>query len=284
MYRLLKPGRSGRFAIKKKTIQKGSVLMNWTPEKGMHRIQYTTGQPIVVLEEYNQDGDFVGVWMSDTPYEWNTNAPFFPKARGDVLIGGLGLGLVPTMIAGKPEVRSITIVEKEPDIIKLTWPQIRHPKMKCFQDDFFRYLKYAKAQGLQFDVIQCDIWHDPGELFRAQDRLRAAVAPLLKPGGESWFWLDEHINFIKTKVPQMGQMSQGFGKYAPCLGCGKDERHDFQGFCMDCADTMGFSEAFIKPPESKADKVIQDALRSPDIMAAVPTLAEGQQDPTADRT
>ena len=43
----------------------------------------------------------------------------------------------------------------------------------------------------------------------------------------------------------------------PCLGCGKTLRHDFYGYCMDCADEHGISDVF--PPEVREKNL--DALR-----------------------
>ncbi len=50
--------------------------------------------------------------MSDTPYEMNTNQKFINKAHGNVLIGGLGIGLliknlIPKIESG--EIKHITI-------------------------------------------------------------------------------------------------------------------------------------------------------------------------------
>ena len=59
------------------------------------------------------------IWMSLNPNEIETMKPYIEKAKGNVLVLGLGMGYVPFMMALKPEVKSITIVEKDPDIISL---------------------------------------------------------------------------------------------------------------------------------------------------------------------
>ena len=51
--------------------------------------------------------------MSNTGMELRTNMDFCLKANGDVLIGGLGIGLIILAIQDNPEVRSITILEKK---------------------------------------------------------------------------------------------------------------------------------------------------------------------------
>src|SRR3990167_2784620 len=57
--------------------------------------------------------------MSDTPIELDTNKDFVEAARGTVVIGGLGLGLVLMAIQTKKEVKKIIVYEKEQTVIDL---------------------------------------------------------------------------------------------------------------------------------------------------------------------
>ena len=50
--------------------------------------------------------------MSDTTMEQRTNYAVLYRANGHVLIGGLGIGMILLAIQEKPEVKSITVVEK----------------------------------------------------------------------------------------------------------------------------------------------------------------------------
>ena len=50
--------------------------------------------------------------MSNTHMERWTNMNFCDYAHGDVLIGGLGIGLIILAIQDNPEVHSITVIEK----------------------------------------------------------------------------------------------------------------------------------------------------------------------------
>ena len=43
--------------------------------------------------------------MSDTNMEKNTNRKFCSKAHGDIIIGGLGIGMIIMAIQDKPEVK-----------------------------------------------------------------------------------------------------------------------------------------------------------------------------------
>ena len=64
-----------------------------------------------------KNGD--GIMMSDTPMERNTNRDFIRKANGDVIIFGLGLGLVIIPLLKKENVKSILVVELYQDLIDL---------------------------------------------------------------------------------------------------------------------------------------------------------------------
>ena len=65
------------------------------------------------------------VMMSDTDMELRTNYHAVRDARGDVFIGGLGLGMITLPILKKPEVTSVTVVELNPHVIALVEPSLR---------------------------------------------------------------------------------------------------------------------------------------------------------------
>jgi hypothetical protein len=98
-----------------------------------------------------------GVWMSDTPMERNSNRNFIQKANGDVLIFGLGLGLIVFPLLDNPEVKSIRVIEKEKEVIDLISPYIKAKdtfnKVTIVEGDCFEYKTKEK-----FDVIYGDIW------------------------------------------------------------------------------------------------------------------------------
>lgn len=94
--------------------------------------------------------------MSNTPMEVRTNQPIIRRAMGDVLINGLGLGMVLTAILGKDDVRTVTVIEKSYDVIKLVAPTFESDgRVRIIQDDAhtFRFLN-----GERFSVAWHDIW------------------------------------------------------------------------------------------------------------------------------
>jgi hypothetical protein len=97
-----------------------------------------------------------GVMMSNTPMELRTNQWIIAKAKGRVLINGLGLGCVLTAILKKPEVTEVWVVEREKDVIDLVWPTFASdPRCKLIHADA---LEYRPPKGVRFDVVWHDIW------------------------------------------------------------------------------------------------------------------------------
>lgn len=100
---------------------------------------------------------FDGCVMSDTPMEHRTNYDILKRANGDVLIGGLGIGMILIPLMNKEEVKSITIVEKYQDIIDMVGSQLPlNDKVKIIQGDIF---ENNFPRGTKFDTIYFDIWN-----------------------------------------------------------------------------------------------------------------------------
>ena len=105
------------------------------------------------------------IWMSLNPNEIETMKPYIKRGKGRVLVLGLGMGYVPFMLANKDDVRSVTIIEKDQNIIDLfnalIWPSFTHKeKIKIIKDDAINFT--AKRENIQqFDYIFADLWHNP---------------------------------------------------------------------------------------------------------------------------
>ena len=95
--------------------------------------------------------------MSNTPMEKRTSSNFVMNAQGDVLICGLGIGLVIMPLLENSEVKSITVVEKYQDVIDCVLPQIKpydtENKLNVICQDCFEFTTKDK-----FDTIFLDIW------------------------------------------------------------------------------------------------------------------------------
>jgi hypothetical protein len=104
--------------------------------------------------------------MTDTYMERVTQIEFFANAHGDVLIAGLGIGMILPPLCADPNVRSITVVELNEDVIRLVeapirrWVQKHHGldaarKLAVVQADIY---KYVPPKGSKYDCIYFDIW------------------------------------------------------------------------------------------------------------------------------
>ena len=98
--------------------------------------------------------------MSDTPMERRTNREFIEKAKGNVMIAGLGIGLIlenlkPKIKSG--EVKSIVVYEKFQDVIDLVYPIYSDMPLEVRHEDI---LTYKPPKGEEYDTIYFDIWPD----------------------------------------------------------------------------------------------------------------------------
>lgn len=95
------------------------------------------------------------VVMSDTAMEKRTNRDFVVKAHGNVLIGGLGIGLILLAIQDKEDIEQITVVEKNKEVIELVGNQLPlNSKVNIVNDDVFEYKPLFK-----YNTIYMDIWN-----------------------------------------------------------------------------------------------------------------------------
>lgn len=123
-------------------------------------------------------------WMSDTPFERDTNRHVLDKANGHVLIVGLGIGMIPVALAQLDKVKSITILEREQEIIDLISPYIQNHKIRIICGD----AQYPPFNTKSFDYIYLDIcptvdldnWNEMKLLLRKYRKLGFYVDAWLK--------------------------------------------------------------------------------------------------------
>lgn len=243
LYELHKEKRVGDFEIRKFTIPIGKALQFYTKELGMCRCIFKTPYKTVQLHQIVQDGKVLsledGVWMSDTPMEFETTDNATKLAKGDVLECGLGIGLFTYYASKKESVKSITTIEKEKDIIDLVYPVIQNKKTKVINADAIEFLKTTNKK---FDTIHIDIWAGILHYKEFEPMIKLARTKL-KPNGIVTCWLDDNWKKIKKDLKKGIMKNNGMVINGnPCLTCGKTTRFDFGGFCMDCADGLGMSD------------------------------------------
>lgn len=138
--------------------------------------------------------------MSDTQMEWDTAREFFRHASGDILIAGLGLGMVtlPLLQASKSDVRAVTVIELEKDVIDLVAPALRPiaDAGPAISFDIVRadIFEWKPEEGASYDTIWFDIWptfnHDNRKQFT---KLKRRFKKFLKPGGWMGCWSEDRL-------------------------------------------------------------------------------------------
>ena len=99
-----------------------------------------------------KDGEIV---MSNTQLEITTHQKAIEKAKGEILVAGLGLGMFLTAIKNKKEVKKIVVVEKSKEIIQMIGKYYKDSKIEIINEDIFDFSTKDK-----FDLIWIDIWND----------------------------------------------------------------------------------------------------------------------------
>lgn len=113
-----------------------------------------------------------GVWTTDLPIERMQQERDVVGFRGDVLCSGLGVGLIAVLLAKRLTVRSVTVVERSPAVVRLVQPHlgVLGLKVRVLTADVFDYLQRTDDR---FDYVFHDIWQGDG-----LHTLRHTVVPL----------------------------------------------------------------------------------------------------------
>ena len=92
--------------------------------------------------------------MSDTPAEIGDHLWFMQDAIGNVLLNGLGLGVVLSGVLLKDEVEKVVVNEISEDVIKLVAPHFKDDRITINHTDVFTW----NPNGMRFNFIWHDIW------------------------------------------------------------------------------------------------------------------------------
>ncbi len=94
--------------------------------------------------------------MSNTPAEIRDFVHIIRRAKGNILINGLGLGVLLTAILEKTEVKTVTVIEKSQDVINLVAPTFSSDeRVTIICADAF---EYQPPKGVRYDCVWHDIW------------------------------------------------------------------------------------------------------------------------------
>jgi hypothetical protein len=194
MHKIIPEARRPTAMIDRKVTDKQSILfeniraaVNDRPDRVCHEGTFTR------LLTKDKDGGWE-IMMTDAPSEIRTSGEFIKKAHGDVLVAGLGLGVTLMQVLKKRAVKSVTVVELNPDVIKLVHPYlIQHlppkqaDKLRVIRHSIFTY-KPDTQHGENFDTIWLDIWPDVSESNLPEMKLlkKRAEEWLNKNNAKSW--------------------------------------------------------------------------------------------------
>jgi hypothetical protein len=179
MHRVLQPCAGARFAIEHFTMTREEVdeKRAWSAMSFQHAETYdlAPGTYVRLLEHMVVGtGRQSLLWTTDTPMERRTSFDLLERARGRLLIGGLGIGMVVVPLLAKPEVTEVVVVEREQGVIDLVLPQLlalpgsEKLHVRC-GDATERPPKGDLYDGIWFDIwpnISADNWEEMKTLHR----------------------------------------------------------------------------------------------------------------------
>jgi hypothetical protein len=141
-------------------------------------------------------------WMLITPNEIETMREPIAASRGRVLTFGLGLGYFAFMASRKKEVEQVTVVERDPDVIRLfrelILPQFRfREKLRIVCDDAFSFAENEMQKG-SYDVVFTDLWHDVGDGLPLYRRMRSYEDRL--PQSRFLYWIEKTMRCYEKEM------------------------------------------------------------------------------------
>lgn len=193
MTQILKPCESEHFAILHFTVTARDVKHCELLDAIHGRSEYLgfkAGEYVKLCRKPVTDG----MMMSNTFMEKETQLEVVENAHGDVLIAGLGIGMVLMAIQGLRKVNSVTVVEKEQEVIDLVKPQLPlNQRVTVIPVDIFNYVPNPQQK---FDTIYFDIWDNIcGDNWEEMKKLERKFRHLLKPKGWMSCWRREDTKY-----------------------------------------------------------------------------------------
>lgn len=200
---------------------------------------YADGRQLPVLYEKNSRGGLAEIWMSPTPFELYHMYLDAINVHGDVLVGGLGLGIAALFMDAREDIDSITIVEREPSIVELTRKYMESDRISIVCDTLESHcLSLAEKRAMPYDTAAIDIWTGIQESFLKVHETHELVTPVLREEDGLRVWgqvvFDRMVAYsplIATKV----RLKHNEISTDPCFTCGKMVHIDFEGVCDNCA-------------------------------------------------
>jgi hypothetical protein len=176
MHRIIPEGKHG-----------SAEVVHWSPNQEERLAGALRGRPLRsgTYTRLEVDG---AVCRTDTDFEWRTNVRTFLKMRGDVLMGGLGIGFLLVPLLNRNDVLSVTVLEYNADVIALVAPYVVSPKLHIIKADAFEWSPPANS----YDHCHFDLWPElpDADDWIAIKKLRKRYLPSLREGGTITAWCE----------------------------------------------------------------------------------------------
>jgi hypothetical protein len=158
---LLPPGKVGEYSVEQQVYpgdhEFDVVGTRYAMFTGSPMTKIKMGNPTVIHSLKGPEG----TWMTDLPCEmYQMHEELARFARGRVLVGGLGLGIVARMASLNPKVTEVTVVERSPEVCQLVGRYLNHGT-RLVPVDLFAFAKELKPDYYQTALL--DIWQGTGE-------------------------------------------------------------------------------------------------------------------------
>jgi hypothetical protein len=112
-------------------------------------------------------------WMSLTPMELFTLRPGTKRAKGSVIVAGLGLGHQLIEVSKRKQVTKLVLIEKSKELVDWILPRVK-PYLVRELDDVVTGDAYEVMPKMQADVALVDIFKSYGSNDYERDKLRQA--------------------------------------------------------------------------------------------------------------
>lgn len=166
-------GQLGPWCIKRRSVDPkiadSALVRDQMGYRGDHTVLLRVDAPVPAPSWENLHREWEGeIVMEDCLQELRRHLPILLKARGRVLVSGLGLGCVVRGLLSKPEVEHVDCVEIDTDIIRMVGRSFTFERLTIHEGDAERI---EWPEGARWDYA----WHDVHSMDEALPLVHARL-------------------------------------------------------------------------------------------------------------
>jgi len=164
---------SKNFRIIKRIVRAGTA---WPMCKtlGYDYCIFMSDVTLTLLQEKVVDGGWRD-WMVDSPYEWYAMGEFSMRTMPpNVLVGGLGLGLILHHLTLRKDLEKIIVIEVSKDVIQMVSPYLpKDDRIEMIHGDFFKVVPKFASEDNRFNTVIVDI--SAGEDYECTENFKNTI-------------------------------------------------------------------------------------------------------------